>query len=266
MSTDITPLEEGKLPSYLKEVKDDATLAIAGESGFKRISTRGSVFRMMEGGQEIASSDERSMKVVIVNAAPATGRTFYEGAYGDGENKSPTCFSEDSLKPDESVEKPQAMTCGDCPHNIAGSGQGGKGRACKFSHKIAVVLADALDGDVFAMQISAISLFGKAEGNAMPLKAYGKYLKAMNYPISAVVTEMKFDKNSPVPKLLFRAVGALKQDQFAISQRQSKSAAALRAIKPKQNNSEMSEPVKVDKKKVEEKSKKLNDVLDEFDD
>lgn len=71
MSTDITPIEEGKLPSYLKEVKDDATLAIAGESGFKRISTRGSVFRMMEGGQEIASSDERSMKVVIVNAAPS---------------------------------------------------------------------------------------------------------------------------------------------------------------------------------------------------
>jgi hypothetical protein len=87
----------------------------------------------------------------------------------------------------------------------------------------------------------------------------------MNVPISAVVTEMKFDKNSPVPKLLFKAVGALKEDQFALMQRQGKTQASINAINVKGSDSS-SKPVKVEKKKAEEKTQKLNDVLDEFDD
>jgi len=80
MSTDITPLEDGKLPAYIQKLElDDTTTALAGQSGFKRISIKGGVFRMIEGGQELASSDERSMNIVIVNAAPKTGRSYYEG-------------------------------------------------------------------------------------------------------------------------------------------------------------------------------------------
>jgi hypothetical protein len=266
MSTDITPLEDGKLPSYIQKLElDDTTNALAGESGYKRIAIKGSVFRMMEGSQELASSDDRSMKVVIVNASPFDGRTYYGGTYQAGESRAPDCFSADGTKPHESVESPQSLSCATCPKNEPESGPNGKGKACRYSRKIAVVLGDNLEGDVYAMQIPATSLFGAPEGKWMPLKAYGKFLKAMNVPISAVVTEMKFDKNSPVPKLLFKAVGALKEEQFALMQRQGKTQAAINAIGVKGVDSN-SQPVKVEKKKVEEKTQKLNDVLDEFDD
>jgi hypothetical protein len=163
------------------------------------------------------------------------------------------------------VESPQSLSCVTCPKNEPGSSGNGNGKACRYSRKIAVVLGDNLEGDVYAMQIPATSLFGAPEGKWMPLKAYGKFLKAMNVPISAVVTEMKFDKNSPVPKLLFKAVGALKEDQFALMQRQGKTQASINAINVKGSDSS-SKPVKVEKKKAEEKTQKLNDVLDEFDD
>jgi hypothetical protein len=269
MSTDITPLEDGKLPAYIQKLElDDTTTALAGQSGFKRISIKGGVFRMIEGGQELASSDERSMNIVIVNAAPKTGRSYYEGSYKDGANLSPTCWSSDSVKPDDSVENKQAVACASCPHNVAGSAQGGKGRACRFSHKIAVVLADSLEGDVYAMQVASTSFFGKPVGKYMPLQAYSKWLKAMNMPISAVVTEMRFDKDSPVPKLLFKAVGALKEEQFAISQKQGKTTPALMAVSSKSTSEggEQSAPEKVTKAQAEVKSDKLNDVLNEFDD
>jgi hypothetical protein len=67
-------LFKGNLPSYLKTKELDATTkALMGGSQAKRVSIRGSVFRMIVGGQEIAKSDERSMQIVVAAAAPAHG-------------------------------------------------------------------------------------------------------------------------------------------------------------------------------------------------
>ena len=59
------------LPDYLKEVGvDEMTKALAGNTGMKRISIRGGVFRMMVNGEEIAKNENRSMNVVVVNGNP----------------------------------------------------------------------------------------------------------------------------------------------------------------------------------------------------
>jgi hypothetical protein len=56
--------------------------------------------------------------------------------------------------------------------------------------------------------------FGKADGDKMPLQAYGRHLKAYNTPAISIVTEMRFDIDSATPKLVFSPVRALEEDEL----------------------------------------------------
>jgi hypothetical protein len=223
-------LFKGNLPSYLRTKELDATTkALMGGSQAKRVSIRGSVFRMIVGGQEIAKSDERSMQVVIAAAAPTHSRTFYAGVYEEGEKVLPSCWSNDGIKPDSKVEEPQSPSCAGCPQNIGGSGQGNS-RACRYSHRLAVLLANDIQGDVFQLVVPATSLFGKPEGGKMPLEAYTRYLAGHSVPITAVVTEMRFDTDVSTPKLHFKAVRPLEEEEYNIVQAKADTTDAKNAI------------------------------------
>ena len=61
-------LFQQEIPAYLKRAgMDDLTKSLAGNTGLKRISIRGGVFRMMVNGEEIAKNEGRAMNIVIVN-------------------------------------------------------------------------------------------------------------------------------------------------------------------------------------------------------
>jgi hypothetical protein len=169
-----------------------------GGGGGKRISIKGGVFRLMADGKEITSIDDRHLDVVIVNAAPKISRTFYEGQYVEGETKGPDCWSADGEKPDASIEQPQANDCASCPMNVKGSGQG-ESKACRFSQRLAVVLANDMQGDVMQLQLAATSIFGKEEGDKRPLQAYARYLAAQNINPETLVTRLRFDTKAAVP-------------------------------------------------------------------
>lgn len=222
---------KGGLPAYLKNVTlDEDTKAVAGNAGAKRISIKGNVFRMIVDGKEIAVNEDRAMDVVVVRMAHKTSRTYYEGSYKEGETVRPICWSSDSEKPDPAVEDPQASSCANCPQNIKGSGEG-ESRACRYSHRLAVALADDLNGDVYQMVLPATSYFGKGEQNKWPFKQYVQFLAGHNVPVGAVVTEMKFDTKSPVPKLTFRPTRALDQEDYEAVRELGERPAALAAIR-----------------------------------
>ena len=90
------------VPDFLRKIgADDVTNALAGGGGgMRRISIKGNAFREMIGGKEFQVSEERSMNVVIVRAAPTSSRTYYEGTYSEGESKPPVCWSSDAKTPD----------------------------------------------------------------------------------------------------------------------------------------------------------------------
>lgn len=231
MSKDIALFDQG-LPAYLKNVGLDAdTLAVAGGAasggGGKRISIKGGVFRMYVGGKEVAINEERAMKVVFVRMAPHTSRTFYEGSYEEGKKVSPACWSSDAKTPDADVATPFAPKCSDCPNSVK---EGNRGAPCRFSHRIAVVLADDLDGDVYQLVLPATSVFGDGEQGKWPFKSYIRYLAANNVPAGAVVTEMRFDPSSPTPKLTFKPAGFIPQDKYDALRLKGEEKDAVRAI------------------------------------
>jgi len=233
MSNDIAVLDSG-LPDYLKTLQvDDTTKALMGGgsgSQSKRISIRGSVWRLMINGKEVTHNEDRHLNVVIVAAAPKVSRTYYAQQYQEGgEVAAPDCWSADGDVPDAKAASPQSKRCVDCPQNIAGSGQGNS-RACRYYQRIAVVLANDVGGDVFQLTLPSTSIFGEGTNGKWPLQAYGKMLGSKGIPVTAVVTEMRFDTSSATPKVNFKAVKFLEADQHQIAIKQGQTDVAKRAI------------------------------------
>lgn len=206
------PLAGSDLLAGLLETTD--TLA-GSDFDTKRISLRGGRFRNMAGGEQVAVNSSGRMNIIVLRAAELS-RTYYAGVYDPENPTPPACWSLDTKTPapEVSAVDRQSARCIDCPQNIKGSGQG-ESRACRFAQRLAI----ALDGDletVYQLQLPATSLFGDAVAGNMPMKAYAKQLKAHGMPIIAVVTEMYFDEDSDTPKLYFKPVRPLTEDEIAV--------------------------------------------------
>jgi len=219
----------GLVPDYLREGADEMTRRLAGGAQGKAISIEGGVWRMIVGGEEIAKNEDRAMNMVIVNAAPHVSRVYYEGTYVKGQSSEPVCYSPDGKAPAADAAKRQSLSCATCPQNVKGSGQNDS-RACRFNQRLAVVLDNDINGNVYRLQLPAKSLFGKAEGDKMPLQAYGKFLAGHGVPISGVVTEARFDTSESVPVLKFRAVRPLSREELNAARAQGASEDAKQAV------------------------------------
>jgi hypothetical protein len=233
--TEMTLFAKGgnTLPAHLRNLElDDTTKALMGSGGGsgKRISIKGGVFRMIVDGKEIAQNEDRAMPIVIVAANPHVSRSYYADTYVEGQILAPSCWSNDGVSPDSKVSEPQSGKCATCAQNIAGSASSGTGRACRYSQRLAVTLENDLKGDVYQLTLPAQSIFGNVENGKMPLQAYAKFLGSHGLPITAVVTEMRFDTASATPKLTFKALRPLEEAEMATAQEKGQSAEAKAAI------------------------------------
>lgn len=235
--SNIAMFNPSNVPAFAKNAELSATtLALAGGvntgAGIKRVSIKGGVFRLLSGGKEIASIEDRHLDVIVVKAAPKVSRIFYAGSYDkDAAAAAPDCTSADGEKPDAGVRNKQSSSCATCPQNIAGSGNG-QSRACRYQQRLAVVLANNPEGDVLQVTLPATSIFGKEDGDKRPLQAYARYMAAQTPPVNldAIVTRMKFDTKAESPKLVFAPVRWLTDDEYETAQEQSKSKDAEKAV------------------------------------
>jgi hypothetical protein len=220
-------LFEGMPDSYralLATLAPETTIA-GGYGGGSRLSIRGGVFRKIVAGEEVGTIDSRTLQTVIVKAAPIS-RTYYAGAYVEGANQGPTCWSEDGKIPhiDVLASDRQATDCNSCPMNIKGSGTGDS-RACRFQQRVAVLLPDGenrfVSAEAHLLSMPATSLFGDAT-DKMQMQAYVRKLHAHKTPLAAVVTEMRFDTDSSTPKLSFKPIRALTESELGMVARLQK--------------------------------------------
>lgn len=230
--SNITVFNAAQAPSFAKKGELSATAkALIGSAGggSKRISIKGGVFRLINAGKEIAAIEERFLDVVIATAAPKISRVFYLKSYDADAVSGPDCWSQNGDVPSpESVNK-QAPNCAGCAQNIAGSGQG-TSRACRYQQRVAVVLANDVEGDVLQLTVPAASFFGKADGDNRPLQEYARWLAAQGISPEAVVTRMRFDTKAESPKLLFKVMRWLTDDEYEVVTEKAASEEATRAI------------------------------------
>jgi len=234
MATEMAVFNPAQLPAFARNRKGPSALAKAlaggGGGGYEhRLSIKGCVFRLVAGGKEIASIEERHLDVVIVNATPKVGRIFYGVKYSESETAAPKCQSVDGIKPDAGVNEKQGDNCASCPMNIKGSGDGDT-KGCRYYQRVALVLANDLQGNVLQLTVPSKSLFGKEENGNYPLQAYARWLEAQSIDPDLVVTRIKFDTRESSPKLFFRTVRYLDDSEFEMVQVKAESQDAKDAI------------------------------------
>jgi hypothetical protein len=212
--SEVTLFQSGNaLPAHLRRGElSSLTKSLMGGGNSKRISIENNVFTMLVGGKAVAVNEDRAMNIIVVRASEANARTYYGGQYEKGVKARPVCWSDDSQKPHANVKNPQHSTCNGCPQDIKGSGQGDS-KACRYSRRLAVLLASDIDGDIYAMNINASSLFAQGEGRKMGLQQYARFLGGHGIEVNAVVTEMRFDTSANM-KLTFSAVRPLEEHEW----------------------------------------------------
>ena len=206
MSTDLIPFDNTALPAHLAGMAVSNDLA-AGGSGFPILSIKGKVWHLKRGDEKtlITKPGEEdpaaAIEVVILKAYPGAGKTaktFFPDAWEEGSDATPTCYSNDGVKPADDAVNKQCDTCAACPQNVWGSkitDQGKKTRACGDAKRLAVATLDALN-DPMLLRIPPASF--------QALTAYNDMLTKRATPYQAVLTRIGFDYSVSHPQLTFK--------------------------------------------------------------
>ena len=193
------------------------SLSGGGNITSRRITMAKGKFSRIVNGEQAGAKVPGSINAVIINALPKVSREFYATDYDpDAPPTLPDCWSNLGDVPDAKAPNAQAASCATCPQNIDGSGKSGKGRACRFNRRVALLLEGDMSGDVYQFKIPAKSLFGKGVGNTHPFESYLKFLPANGESIDRIVTQIMFDDNETADVLKFTPVRHLTDDEVDV--------------------------------------------------
>jgi hypothetical protein len=211
MANDLT-ISMNNLPAHVQARMGKSKLSEAMSGGLggdstPHISIKGGRFRVMEEGTETVL-DTTTLKVAIVGINPRLSKTYYEGAWQQGEEaKAPDCFSLDGIKPDAQAAKPQNDVCANCPKNAWGSKRTPDGKdikACTDQKRLAIVPAEDPKAGIYLLRVTPAAL--------KSLNQYSKKLAQHNLPPEVVITNISFDTDASFPKLQFAYGGFLDEE------------------------------------------------------
>lgn len=170
------------------------------------LNTNGT-FKRIVNGEQIGKAVPHQLDVIIVDLLAEPSRQFYASKYDPNAQATlPDCWSNDGKTPDPKAAGKPASSCAVCPKNVEGSGENGKGRACRYLRRIAVLVAGDPSGEVYQMQLPAGSLFGKGVDSVHPFENYKKFLLANGEALDTVVTRVMYDLDADTMKLKFQPV------------------------------------------------------------
>ncbi|WP_288074722.1 hypothetical protein [Pseudomonas sp.] len=228
----IIPFAQAQLPAHLQAAaagKDANAIAATGTGGggsVDHISIKGGRFHIVRNGQQPQTLQLFALQVIILQANSGMTKAFYEGAWNpDAEAEAPVCSSDDGVAPRADASKPQCNACAACPQNQFGSyinpQTQKQSKACQDKKTLAVVTPGAAGGEMLRLQVPAASL-----------KDFGNFMRSLPVKYCYVITEIGFDTSVSFPKLTFKPVGYVsEQDAAAIGQRnESDEAKAIAGV------------------------------------
>lgn len=200
--------DASSVPTVRRQSKLLDKMGNAGGGIPRRIATNtNGTFKRLVNGEQIGKAVPHQLDVIIVDLLPEPSRQFYSTKYDpNAQATMPDCWSNDGKTPDAKASKKASSSCAVCPKNVEGSGDNGKGKACRYLRRIAVLLAGDPSGEVYQMQIPAASLFGKGVDNIHPFESYKRFLLANGEALDTVVTRVMYDLDADTMKLKFQPV------------------------------------------------------------
>lgn len=221
MSNAVSIFKQSGAVSTRREMSELAKSLAAGNNGgmvSRRIQTNtNGTFKRLINGEQVGNAVRGDINVIIVHALPKVSRVFYKGAYDPNAKPTlPDCWSNNGDTPEAGASNKQSSNCASCEMNVVGSGQNGKGRACRYQRRIAVLLEGDPTGEVYQFNVPAKSLFGKGVGNVHPFESYVRYLLGNHESPDSVVTNISYDLNADSMELLFTPVRGLNDDEYEL--------------------------------------------------
>lgn len=210
--------QQGAVSTAAKRELSDLAKSLATTSNVRRIATNtNGTFKRIVNGEQIGKAIRGEFNAIIVDALPKVSRTFYADKYDpDAKPTLPDCWSNLGDKPEAAASNPQASNCASCPQNVVGSGENGKGRACRFQRRIAILLEGDDSGDVYQFNVPAKSLFGKGSGNVHPFESYVKFLIANGESPDTVVTNIAYNLDAETMELQFTPMRGINDAEYEL--------------------------------------------------
>jgi hypothetical protein len=212
--------QQGAVSTAAKRELSDLAKSLASTSNSRRIATNtNGTFKRVVNGEQIGNAIRGEFNAIIVDALPNVSRTFYAGKYDPNAKPTlPDCWSNLGDKPEAAAGNPQASNCASCPQNVVGSGENGKGRACRFQRRIALLIEGDDSGEVYQFNVPAKSLFGKGSGNVHPFESYVKFLIANGEGPDTVVTNIAYNLDAETMQLQFTPMRGVSDAEYELVQ------------------------------------------------
>lgn len=209
------PMSKALAERFDDDLNDDLTSGVSG--GFAVMSFRGSKWRVKHGGEEtpIVDSDGEavpSLRLVLVKANRNISKVYYAKKFEEGSVDEPDCLSIDGIVPDPGVQNPVSKICATCPKNAFGSritDSGKKAKACSDNRRVVVVP----EGDLANERFGGPMLLRIPPASLADLATFGRKVKQAGYRYNTVVTRVGFDMDAAYPKLNFRAIRPLNDEE-----------------------------------------------------
>lgn len=169
------------------------------------ISTKGKIFTLPNG-----QTSPGPMNAIIVDWRYFN--SYFEGVYNASNIKPPVCWAINKapaeLTASDKAPKKQNDTCEECAMNQWGTGQSGRGKACKNACRLAIIPAN-FDEKTKPMMLN-VSPTG--------LKQWGTYLNRLKTQLGMlpvqVTTSISFNPNEAYPSLLFDLGDKIDEDKY----------------------------------------------------
>ena len=218
--------------SNIRRPVSDLTKSVATGTAVNRIQTNtNGTFKRIVAGEQIGKAIRGEFNAIIVAMLPKVSRTYYAGKYDpDAKPTLPDCWSNSGDVPEAKAPRRQAANCASCPNNIDGSGENGKGKACRFQRRVALLLEGDVSGTPYQFNIPAKSLFGKGSGNTHPFESYVRFLAANDESIDYVVTNIAYNLDADTMELQFTPVRPITDAEYELVTAAQADAATQRLV------------------------------------
>lgn len=200
--------EQSNVPTVRRESRRMDRMSNGSGSGMRRIQlSNGRIFKRMVNGEQIGKSVSNQLDVIVVDWLMEPSRKFYAAAYDkDAKATLPDCWSNDGITPEATAKGKQSSSCAACPKNVKGSGSNGKGKACRYERRLAVLVVGDPSGDVYQIAVPGASLFSDNDGSIYGFEGYKKFLLANGEGLDTVVTSIIYDAEADTAKVGFKAI------------------------------------------------------------
>lgn len=223
-------------PAHLTVFSEEPSNLKVMSSRVPTMSIQGKVFAIQADGKEMRLVKEvdgdtialPSVPVVILGFNAARGRAYYEGTFDPKNITPPTCWSKDSVTPDEAVPEKQSARCATCPKAVKGSRISDNNKAvaaCAEHRLVALIPHKALHSDMppLRLRLPPTSDYDGQNKDAKSKDMYAfsqfvDFIRSRGVQHSyELVVKMSFDQTPGItyPKLWFQAAGWVSEKDTA---------------------------------------------------